>query len=100
MAINPYHTVEELNGVRCSVVEKKVPETRALFLKKILEFNKLNVQMVKGDDELYTLGVDDIIFNPVHAIYNRSMRTPEGKILNAAYWFQKEQQDEYYWNYK
>jgi hypothetical protein len=100
MAINPYHIVEELNGVRCSVVEKRVPEARALFLKKILEFNKLNVQMVKGDDDLYTLGVDSVIFNPVHAIYNRSLRTPEGKILNAAFWLQKEQQDEYYWNYK
>ena len=99
MAINPYHTVEEINGVRCSVVEKKISEERAMFLKKVLEYNKLNVQTIKAEDGTYTIGVDNIIFNPVHAIYNRSLKTLEGKVLTPAYWFGTQQQNEYYWNY-
>jgi hypothetical protein len=99
MAINPYHTVEEINGVRCSVVEKKVSEERAAFVRKVLEFNKLNVQMSKAEDGTFIVGVDDIIFNAVHAVYNRSLKTPEGKVLTVAYWNQKQQKDQYYWNY-
>lgn len=100
MAINPYHTVEEINGVRCSVVEKKVSDQRALFLKKLLEHNKLNVYMNKNEDGTYIVGVDNIIFNPINSIYNRSLRTPEGKVLTPAYWYQSQQTDEFYWNYK
>lgn len=100
MAINPHHIIEEINGVRCSVVEKKISEERADFLRKILEFNKLKVQVAKAEDGSCTLGVEDIIFNPVHAIYNKSLRTLEGKTLVPAYWYQKNQLDEYYWNYK
>ncbi len=99
MAINPYHTEEDINGVRCSVVEKKVSEERAAFVKKVLEYNKLNVQVAQGEDGTFIVGVDNIIFNPVHAIYNRSLKTPEGKVLTVAYWNQKQQKDEYYWNY-
>lgn len=100
MAINPYHTVEEINGVRCSVVEKKISQDRAEYIKRILEANKMNVHIAKNDDDTVTVGVDDIIFNPVHAIYNRSLKTPEGKALTPAYWYRKWQQDEYYWNYR
>lgn len=99
MAINPYHTVEEINGVRCSVVEKKVSEERAAFVRKVLEYNKMNVQVAKAEDGTFIVGVDDVTFNPVHAIYNRSLKTPEGKVLSVAYWNQKQQKDEYYWNY-
>jgi hypothetical protein len=99
MAINPYHTVEEINGVRCSVVEKKVSEERAAFVKRVLEFNKMNVQVSQGEDGTFIVGVDNVIFNPVHAVYNRSLKTPEGKVLTVAYWNQKQQKDEYYWNY-
>lgn len=99
MAINPYHTVEEINGVRCSVVEKKISEERALFLKKILEYNNLAVQTSKAEDGSVIIGVENLIFNPVHSVYNRTLRTPEGKVLTAAYWYQKPQKDEYYWNY-
>lgn len=100
MAINPYHTIEEINGVRCSVIEKKISEERALFLKRILECNKLGVQISKAEDGSVTIGVDNILFNPIHSIYNRSLQTPEGKVLTPAYWYQKLQQDEYYWSYK
>ena len=40
------HVVEEVNGVRCSIVEKNVSPERADFLKKLLEHNGLNVIVV------------------------------------------------------
>ncbi len=100
MAINPHHTIEEVNGVRCSVVEKNVPEDRMLFLKKVLEHNKLTCYTSRNEDGTFIIGVDNLLFNPVHSVYNKSMRTLEGKILMPSYWLQKKQTDEYYWNYK
>jgi hypothetical protein len=100
MAINPYYTVEEIDGVRCSVVEKKVSDERAAFLKHILEYNKKAVHIKKGDDGSCIIGVEDLLFNPIYSVYNRSLRTPEGKVLTPAYWYQKQPTDEYYWNYK
>jgi hypothetical protein len=45
MAINQNHTSEELNGVRCAIVEKNVPAERADFLKKLLLYNKYSVEI-------------------------------------------------------
>lgn len=100
MAINPHHTIEELNGIRCSVVEKNISDERASYLKSILEVNGMIVQVIKNENGSNTIGVTDLLFNPVHAVYNRSLKTPEGKIMTPAYWLQKKQDDEYYWNYK
>jgi hypothetical protein len=46
MAINKNHEFEELDGVKCGIVEKNVPSERVEFLKKILEFNKFAVVTV------------------------------------------------------
>ncbi|NJK97391.1 MAG: hypothetical protein HC905_22995 [Bacteroidales bacterium] len=100
MAINSNHIIEEIDGVRCSVVEKNVTEERAQFLRKILEVNQMDVKVVKVENAGLTIGVTQLIFNPTHSIYNRSLKTPEGKILTPAYWFQKKQENEYYWSYK
>lgn len=43
MAINQNHIAEELNGIKCSIVEKNVPAERAAFLKELLEFNGYTV---------------------------------------------------------
>ncbi len=40
MAINQNHVSEELNGVKCAVVEKNVTKERADFLSNSLLFNK------------------------------------------------------------
>ena len=39
MAINKNHEFEELDGVKCGIVEKNVSAERVQFLKKILEYN-------------------------------------------------------------
>jgi hypothetical protein len=46
MAINKNHEFEELNGVKCAVVEKNASADRVAFLKELLEFNKYKVVVV------------------------------------------------------
>ena len=43
MAINKNHEFEELDGVKCGIVEKNVAPERVAFLKKILECNSFTV---------------------------------------------------------
>jgi hypothetical protein len=46
MAINANHPFEELNGIRCAVVEKNCTQARVDFLKYILEGNGFEVVVV------------------------------------------------------
>ncbi len=46
MAINKNHLFEELNGVKCGIVEKDVPVNRVAFLKQLLEYNGYTVIVV------------------------------------------------------
>jgi hypothetical protein len=46
MAINANHPFEELNGIRCAVVEKNCARSRVDFLKYILEGNGFEVVIV------------------------------------------------------
>ena len=46
MAINKNHEFEELNGVKCGIVEKNVSPKRVEFLKKLLEYNRYTVVVV------------------------------------------------------
>ena len=40
--------------------------------------------------ETYTVGVTDITFNPINAIFGRLLRSKEGNVVTLAYWQQKE----------
>ncbi len=117
MAINKNHEFEELDGVKCGIVEKNVSANRVAFLKKLLEHNKFAVVVVaspppKGapvavvtsEDgvtndptpaipqapETFTVGVTDYTFNSINAIFGRLLRTTDGHIVTLAYWQQKE----------
>ena len=46
MAINKNHEFEELEGVKCAIVEKNASQSRIDFLKPLLEFNKYSVVVV------------------------------------------------------
>ena len=46
MAINKNHEFEELDGVKCAIVEKNATAERVAFLKQLLEFNKYTVVVV------------------------------------------------------
>ena len=43
MALNKNHEFEEVNGIKCGIVEKNVKPERVAFLKELLEFNKYEV---------------------------------------------------------
>ncbi|MBK6378602.1 MAG: hypothetical protein IPF72_02170 [Chitinophagaceae bacterium] len=116
MAINKNHEFEELDGVKCGIVEKNVPPARVEFLKKILEYNKFTVVVVpspppkvaaapvakvaEGEEapppppppapETFTVGVTDYTYNTINAIYGRLLKTPDGYVVTMAYWHQKE----------
>lgn len=127
MAINQNHLFEELNGVKCAIVEKNATKERADFLKQILEYNHYTVisaaspppkivpskptpAIVSGVEapteaavnnpvtitpspplpETFTVGVTDVTFNPINAIFGRLLKAPHGHIVTLAYWQQKE----------
>ncbi len=104
MTLKAKHIVEEINGVRCTVVEKGVTQKRVDFLKDLLEFNKFEVTICEDKKEtedaptLFTIGVTDLVFNPVIAVYELSLKTPDGKRVSPAYWDQKTTEcvDEYW----
>ena len=114
MAINKNHEFEELDGVKCGIVEKNVPAERAQFLKQLLEYNKYTVVIVPSpppkalpvpkaaegavplspvlppSPETFTVGVTDYTFNTINAIFGRLLHTPNGHVVTQAYWQQKE----------
>jgi len=93
MTLKAKHIVEELNGVRCTIVEKGADAARAGFLKELLEFNKFEVLIAdeahkEGTPQYFTIGVSDLVFNPVIAVYEMALQTPDGKKVSPAYWNQ------------
>ena len=113
MAINQNHTSEELNGIKCAVVEKNVSKERAEFLQRLLQFNNFKVEiaatpppkavpakpLAEGEmivppvpllPETFTVGVTDMMFNPINAIFGRLLHAQDGHVVTLAYWYQKE----------
>lgn len=115
MAINKNHEFEELAGSKCAIVEKNVSKARVDFLKPLLEFNHYTVIFMPSPapktasppvvevapeeaavvnvpviPESFTVGVTDVMFNPINAIFGRLLKTPDGHVVTHAYWNQKE----------
>jgi hypothetical protein len=99
------HVIAEIDGVRCTIVESGISEARMQFLKEILSENKLEVKVQEekkenGDASTYTLGVTDLVFNPVIAIYARKLYHADGRIITPAYWNQfTDRIDNRYWRF-
>jgi hypothetical protein len=115
MAINKNHEFEDLDGVKCAIVEKNATKERVEFLKSLLEYNRFTVVVVAspppkaapakptvaGEEpvavpasppapETFTIGVTDVTFNPTNAIFGRLLKTKDGHVVTLAYWQQKE----------
>jgi hypothetical protein len=92
---NAKHIVSEINGVRCTIVETGASLERAAFLKDLLTENNLEVielqefSKEEGGESKYTIGVTDLIFNPVFAVYERQLKTLEGAPITPGYWNQE-----------
>jgi len=99
------HIIEEFDGVRCTLVEKNISQGRVDFLKDLLEFNKYPVMVkeevsAEGEDKLFSIAVNDILFNPIIAVYERAFKTKDGKIVTPAYWNQYTDKINYqYWRF-
>ena len=96
MAINnAKHIVSEIDGIRCTIVESGTTIERAAFLRQLLEFNNFEVRdqvfppETEGSEPKYTVGVTDLVFNPVFSIYERLLKTPEGSYVTPGYWKQE-----------
>jgi hypothetical protein len=115
MALNKNHEFEDLDGVKCGIVEKNVKPERVQFLKTLLEFNRFTVIAIptpapkvaappppkEGEvaapapppapsPETFTVGVTDYTFNPTNAIFGRLLKTANGHFVTLAYWQQEE----------
>ena len=88
------HIVQEIEGIRCTVVEKGLTGERAQFLKTLLTGNDYEVKMekekAKDGTELVTviLEVTDILFNPVIKVYQNKLHRDDGQVVTPAYWNQ------------
>ena len=94
------YNISEIEGVRCKIIESGISESRMTFLKDLLEFNKFEVKINKDKDSenKFTLGVTDILFNPVFAVYDRILKTTDGHRVSPAYWNQDTTVcDPHYW---
>lgn len=124
MAINKNHEFEELNGIKCAIVERNVSKERTGFLNQLLQYNQYTVVVIPTptlpakavpakpapatasanqenvsatpvpppapQPETFTVGVTDVTFNPINAIFGRLLKAPGGHIVTLAYWQQKE----------
>ena len=84
------HIVEEIDGVRCTMVETGVSAERTDFLKKLLVLNGYEVKTVQEDENpTFKIGVTDILFNPLVDVYKRRLKSLTGKRVTPAYWLQQ-----------
>ena len=119
MAINKNHEFEDLDSIKCAIVEKNASPERVAFLKQLLELNKYQVVVVgspapkaapaapaEGDMTIpapappvpeapptpttFTVGVTNLTFNATNAIFGRQLKTANGHIVTLAYWQEKE----------
>ncbi|MBP9083918.1 MAG: hypothetical protein KBH11_12635 [Bacteroidia bacterium] len=113
MAINQNHLFDDLDGVKCAIVEKNASQSRVDFLKPLLELNGFVVVVVGSPPPkaapaavpaegstpepvvvppptTFTIGVTDVRFNATNAIFGRLLKTKDNRIVTLSYWQQKE----------
>jgi hypothetical protein len=96
MAINnAKHIIGEIDGVRCTIIETGASAERTAFLTDLLSYNNLEVKTLQeplkdpAAEPTFTIGVADVVFNPVFAIYERRLKTADGDFVTPAYWRQE-----------
>lgn len=118
MALNPNHTFEELNEIKCAIAEKNCSAERAEFLRKLLQKNGYTVvvapapppkaaapkpaaPLAEGEvapppppppppaPSLFNVGVTNLAFSPTNMVFNRLLKTFDGKVVDMPYWKQE-----------
>ncbi len=89
------HQFGDIDGTRVTFVEKGTTKERMEFLKNLLEFNGFEVLVKEKpprkeeDPVTYDVGVTDMVFNPTIWIFERKLKTPDGRIVTQQYWENK-----------
>lgn len=100
------HVTKEIDGVNYRVIEAGITQQRADFLQNLLHYNKVETRLEQdppqeGKAQTYTLLTPDVTFNPVVKVYNRELRTPDGRRVTPDYWNQlTDKTDPNYWDLK
>ncbi len=95
MGLGGKHLFGSLDETRVTFVEKQVTEQRAEFLKKLLEHNGFEVlieeekRKTEEDPQLFTVAVTDMVFNPTIWVYQRRLKTFDGRKVTPDYWHQR-----------
>lgn len=95
MVLEGKHSFGSIGDTRVTFVEKGVDEKRRDFLKELLEHNGLEViieeekRKTEDDPQLYTVAVTDMVFNPTIWVFQRRLKTKDGRIVSQDYWLQK-----------
>ena len=112
----PNISLKKLTAFAALSLRKVHPLKGWKFLKNLLEFNGLEVKIAEEATAVipetpatdnspapdavnaapttphvpaYIIGVTDLVFNPVFAIYERRLKTPEGYFVTPAIWKQQ-----------
>jgi len=104
------HIEKEIDGVLYRIVEAGITDqNRIAFLTEILEGNGYEVKSgeeprKKEEDPItFMVGVTDMTFNPVLAVYGRRLFTKDEHRITPDYWNQKDdgknQFNSNYWDY-
>lgn len=95
MSLAGKHLFGSIEDQRVTFVEKKVDKSRIDFLKELLEFNDFKVviqeekRRTEEEPQLYTLGVTDMTFHPTIWVFERRLKTLDGKHrVTQDYWNQ------------
>lgn len=106
MAINKNHLFEDLDNIKCAIVESGISAERVEFIKSILTYNGYTVLVIEETNakqkteqdstenaeaiKKYKVGTSDVTFNVTNAIYGRNLKTRTGEIVTLKYWNQEE----------
>ncbi|MBS3993910.1 MAG: hypothetical protein KGZ87_09350 [Bacteroidetes bacterium] len=106
MALLGSHQFGDIEGTRVTFVEKGTSKERADFLSALLKHNNFEVIIAedkrKSEEEpqLYTVAVTDMVFNPTVWVYQRRLKTFDGRKVTPAYWNQVDEDTKpQYWEY-
>jgi len=95
MGLEGKHQFGSIGEQRVTFVEKKIEKERIDFLKSLLEANGLEViieelkRKTEEEPQLFNIGVTDMVFNPTVYVFQRRLKTIDGKhIVNQDYWNQ------------
>jgi len=94
MGLTGKHLFGSIEETRVTFVEKKIEKERKDFLKKLLEHNGFEVliqeekRKTEEEPQLYTVAVTDMVFNPTVWVFQRKLKTFDGRIVNQDYWNQ------------